>query len=213
MMLSEQARAFLINRRPNDKQVMFFNTHADEWDEINRNDSDKLEYIVGLIDIKPYEAVLDIGTGTGVMIPFYLRRLDTGRVMALDFSERMIKVAMSKNPPSEKLAYRISDVCDLPPTASYDVAVCYSCFPHFPDPVKALGSIAGALKTGGRLVIAHSSSKEHINNVHRCGGEAISNDYLPNMSIMTELFEEQGLETIFSRDDQDYYIIIGKKVI
>ena len=56
MMLSEQARAFLINRRPNDKQVMFFNTHADEWDEINRNDPDKLEYIVGLIDIKPYEA-------------------------------------------------------------------------------------------------------------------------------------------------------------
>ena len=143
------------------------------------------------------------------MIPHYLRRLTSGSVTAVDFSERMIECASAKNPPSERLSYLVSDVCALPPSHGFDLAVCYSCFPHFPDPRKAIRSLAGTLAPGGRLVIAHSDSKEFINHVHTNGGEEISTDYLPDALIMSELFEEQGLETVFSRDDSEYYIVIG----
>lgn len=210
-MLSQRALDFLSGRKPNEKQRVFFDTHADIWDDINRNDPEKLEYIVGLLGLEGDEAVLDVGTGTGVMIPYYLASLKEGRVTAVDYSERMVRRASSKYPPSLRLRYVVSDVCDLPGTGIYDVAVCYSCFPHFPDPLKALGSISGALKEGGRLMIAHSSSKEHINNVHSHGGEEISNDYLPEIDIMSEMLSEKGIETEFARDNQEYYIIIGRK--
>jgi len=106
----------------------------------------------------------------------------------------------------------VEDVCNLSPVRFFDVVVCYSCFPHFPDPRRALKAISGVLKPNGRLMIAHSSSKDFINNVHRCGGEEICNDFLPPAEIMSELYHEQGLETIFSRDDEDYYIVIGKLI-
>ena len=57
--------------------------------------------------------------------------------------------------------------------------------------------MTGALKNGGRLAIAHSSSKEFINQVHRDGGEEISKDFLPNAEIMSELYREQGLKLFF----------------
>jgi hypothetical protein len=41
--------------------------------------------------------------------------------------------------------------------------------------------MSGALKEGGRLVIAHSSSREFINHVHMMGGKEISMDFLPEV--------------------------------
>lgn len=207
--LSKEAEEFLTRRKPNGKQKDFFDQHAAEWDVINHNDANKLEYIADLLSLGGGEKVLDVGTGTGIMIPYYLKRLPAGKVVAVDFSEKMIGRASAKYPPSDRLEYLISDVCGLQPSESFDVAVCYSCFPHFPDPRAALKSLAGSLRHGGKLVIAHSSSKDFINSVHRCGGEEISNDYLPDAEIMSELFCEQGIKTVFSRDDEEYYIVIG----
>jgi len=210
-MLSAKTEKFLSGRRPNEKQQEFFDAHADVWDEINRNDPKKLDYIIGLLELNGDETILDVGTGTGVMIPYYLETLKEGSVTALDYSKRMIEKASSKYPPSAKLRYVVSDVYKLPSMNGFDVAVCYSCFPHFPDPLRALVTISETLKKGGRLMIAHSSSRDHINNVHSHGGEEISNDYLPEIGIMSELFVESGLETEFTRDDDEYYIIIGSK--
>ena len=207
--LSKEAEEFLSHRKPNGKQKDFFDQHAKEWDIINHNDARKLEYIADLLSLGGGEKILDVGTGTGVMIPYYLERLSAGRIVAVDFSEKMIEQASAKYPPSDRLEYMVSDVNSLPPSESFDTAVCYSCFPHFPDPRSALKALAGTLKHGGKLVIAHSSSKDFINNVHRCSGEEISNDYLPNAEIMSELFGEQNITTIFSRDDGEYYIVMG----
>lgn len=211
MSLSAKALDFLSRRQPNGKQKEFFDSHAEEWDEINHNDPSKLEYISDILDIEGNESILDVGTGTGVMIPYYQERLRGGSITALDFSPWMILRASLKYPPSDGLRYVMKDVCDLEPTGSYDLIVCYSCFPHFPDPQRALRAMSGALKQGGRLAIAHSSSKEFINHVHSCGGEEISRDFLPDAGIMGELFAEQGIDTVFSRDDGDYYIVIGRK--
>lgn len=211
MSLSAKALDFLSRRQPNGKQKEFFDSHAEEWDEINHNDPAKLEYIADILGIEAGESILDVGTGTGVMIPYYLERLNGGNITALDFSPWMILRASLKYPSSDGLRYVVKDVCDLEPTESYDLIVCYSCFPHFPDPRRALKAMSGALKEGGRLAIAHSSSKEFINRVHSCGGEEISRDFLPDAGIMSELFAEQGIDTVFSRDDGDYYIVIGNK--
>ena len=51
----------------------FFNRMAPQWDEQVRHDACKLSRIVTALSLQPGERVLDIGTGTGVMLP-YLRQ-------------------------------------------------------------------------------------------------------------------------------------------
>ena len=100
-----------------------------------------MEYIAGLLDIKQDDSILDVGTGTGVMIPSYLERIKDGHITAVDFSANMIRVAESKYPPSDILEYRVADIYGLRDRDAFDLVVCYSCFPHFPDPVKAVGTL------------------------------------------------------------------------
>ena len=80
MSLSAKALDFLSRRQPNGKQKEFFDSHAEEWDEINHNDPSKLEYISDILDIEGNESILDVGTGTGVMIPYYQEHLRGGSI-------------------------------------------------------------------------------------------------------------------------------------
>lgn len=210
-MLSENAKNFLKSRRANPKQKEFFEEHAEIWDEITIHDQKKVSYIFSLLKINENDSVLDVGTGTGVMIPFYLDKIVTGKVTAIDFSEKMIAQSKKKYPEEKRLSYRVLDIYESDYENVFDKVVCYSCFPHFPDPLKAIGVLARAVKKDGFFIIAHSSSKDEINNVHTNGGEEICMDYLPDSAVMKELFRENGLDVVFSRDDEEYFIVIGKK--
>ena len=208
-LLSPKVKDFLSRRKRNPKQMGFFNERAEDWDHISIHDMGKVGYITGLLNIKEDSEVLDVGTGTGVMIPGYLKMIRTGHVVAVDYSENMISVARSKNPESDVLSYEVRDIYSIEDRDRYDRIVCYSCFPHFPDPMEAIHILSHALVRGGTLTIAHSSSKDHINKVHNSGGEEICNDYLPDLDVMEEMFSANDLDVIFTRDDEDYYIVIG----
>jgi demethylmenaquinone methyltransferase/2-methoxy-6-polyprenyl-1,4-benzoquinol methylase len=209
----EKVTAFLQRRRFNPKQRDFFNERASAWDEMTVHDPLKVERIVSLLELKGDEAILDVGTGTGVMIPYYELRLTSGRVTAIDYSERMIERCRDKYPSKEhpKVSFRVLDLYQADYGPEFDVVVCYSCFPHFPDPQGAIMTFAGCLKEGGRLIVAHSSSKEHINTIHEEGGEEICTDFLPEIDIMREMMRRAGLETVTEQDDEEYYIAIAVK--
>lgn len=209
--LSEKSKDFLARRKNNPKQIEFFDTRAEDWDKITVHDMGKVEYIANLLNIEENSVILDVGTGTGVMIPQYLSKIKTGRVVAVDYSENMIGVAKKKNPESDILSYRVMDIYDMKDRNKYDIIVCYSCFPHFPYPLEAIHILSHALKDNGAIMIAHSSSRETINHVHETGGQEICTDYLPELDILEEFFHVNGMEVEFTRDDDEYYIAIGRK--
>jgi SAM-dependent methyltransferase len=197
----------------NPKQKAFFNEKAGIWDEITVHNLEKVQYITELLEIRSNDKILDIGTGTGIMIPFYERYLVNARVVAVDYSEKMIKGARSKYPEKEHplVSFVVSDVYELKYDADFDLAVCYSCFPHFVDKPLAIKILSKSLKKGGRLVVAHSDSAKKINGVHMNGGAEIGNDFLPSMEHLKQMMKESGLAVIFERDDEDYFICIAKK--
>jgi ubiquinone/menaquinone biosynthesis C-methylase UbiE len=198
----------------NPKQRAFFNEKAGIWDKITVHNPKKVQYITELIGIRSNDKILDVGTGTGIMIPFYEKYLVDGRVVAVDYSEKMIEVARSKYPEKEHpmVSYVVSDVYELKYDADFDVVVCYSCFPHFVDQPLALKILSKALKKGGRLVVAHSDSAKTINGVHMNGGVEIGNDFLPSMELLKQMMKESGLAVTFERDDEDYFICIAIKI-
>jgi demethylmenaquinone methyltransferase/2-methoxy-6-polyprenyl-1,4-benzoquinol methylase len=132
----------------NPKKREFFDERAEVWDEISVHDPEKVQYITDLLEIHREDRILDIGTGTGIMVPFYEKYLTTGRVVAVDYSEKMIEVARLKYPEKEhpQVSFRVADVYELKYDAEFDLVVCYSCFPHFPDQPLALKILSKALK-------------------------------------------------------------------
>jgi ubiquinone/menaquinone biosynthesis C-methylase UbiE len=191
----------------------FFNEKAGIWDEITVHDLKKVQYITELLGIHSDDKILDVGTGTGIMIPFYERYLVNGSVVAVDYSKKMIEVARSKYPENEhpKISYVVCDVYDLKYDADFDLVVCYSCFPHLVDQPLAIKILSKALKKGGRLVVAHSDSAKKINGVHMNGGVEVGNDFLPSMELLKHMIKESGLEVTFERDDENYFICIARK--
>ena len=197
----------------NPKKKDFFNEKAGLWDEITVHNLEKVQYITEMLRIHSDDRILDVGTGTGIMIPFYEKNLVDGSVVAVDYSEKMIEVARSKYPEKEhpKISYLVSDVYDLKYDADFDIVVCYSCFPHFVDQPLALKILSKALKKGGRLVVAHSDSAKTINGVHMTGGVEIGNDFLPSMELLKQMMKKSGLEVTFERNDENYFICIARK--
>jgi ubiquinone/menaquinone biosynthesis C-methylase UbiE len=59
--------------------------------------SERLQRVVDELDIRPDDRVLEIGCGHGVAATLVCRRLDGGRLTAIDRSPRMIEAAARRN--------------------------------------------------------------------------------------------------------------------
>jgi Methylase involved in ubiquinone/menaquinone biosynthesis len=191
----------------------FFDRLAAAWDNISVHDLNKVDYITSLLEMKGTERILDVGTGTGIMMPFYEKRLTNGSVLAIDISENMIARCNEKYPACDhpSLEFKVADIYDLDLEKEFNIVMCYSCFPHFKDHQKAVNIFTSSLKSGGKFVIAHSSSRDHINHVHRQGGSDIRDDVLPTLEELTKIMNASGLSVVFERSDSEYHIIIAIK--
>ena len=191
----------------------YFDRLASTWDsELSPGRLKSLEKIVKELDIEPGYHVLDIGSGTGVLLPFLITELsDEGRIIALDFSAEMLVQAQAKNfPPIVRFAQ--ADVLNIPlPDNSVDLAICNSAFPHFEDKGKALKEITRVLKKDGRLVICHTMSREMINQLHQSIGGVVANDLLPDECQLRQLTKQAELEITHFEDRPERYLVIAEK--
>ncbi|MBS4539406.1 class I SAM-dependent methyltransferase [Clostridium sp. D2Q-11] len=195
------------------EQKDFFNKVAKDWDEICKHDMKKVEFILDLIDIDTGSHILDVGTGTGVLIPsLYQQVTNSGYIKAIDVSEKMIEVARQKN-KYENIIFKCGDVLETNEDQnSYDHVICYSMFPHFQSRKReAIVKLSQKLKVGGKLTICHSKSRETINNLHKKAEDTVKEDNLPKMEIIIEYFLEAGLKVVKEIDNEEMFVIIGLK--
>lgn len=194
-------------------QREFFNSVADKWDNMCNHDEIKIKKILDLIGIKENSKILDIGTGTGVLIPFLLDRIGkTGKITAIDISDKMIEIAKKKF-KAENLTFINADVLKHDIERNYyDLAICYSMFPHFEDKKDAIKKINEYLKIKGKLVICHSQSRNEINNLHKNVSEVVSKDVLPEVAVIKKYLNDSNFTMIDAIDDDEMFVIIGQKI-
>ncbi len=190
----------------------FFNEVADKWDQMCNHDEAKLKYIARAAGISQGDCILDVGTGTGAMIPYIHEMIgDEGEITAIDLAEKMLEVAKQKY-PFNNVHFVLGDIYDAAlPKNHFDVIMCYSVFPHFQDKPTVISRMAGLLKPGGRLVIAHSQSRRAINELHAESSDAVNSDDLPEADVIEGFMKEAGLEPVFAEDNDEMFIVIGKK--
>lgn len=126
--------------------------HADAFDaEIRALD----EHFRRATRIAPGERVLDIGCGTGESTRAAAAASSTGRVLGVDVSQPMLDVArrLSRDAGLDVI-YEHADAAHHRFAAGYfDVAISRFGTMFFADPIAAFTNIAGAVRTGGRLVL------------------------------------------------------------
>jgi len=189
----------------------YFNEKADVWDKMfAEKDRTKLESTAKRMDIKNGSIVLDIGTGTGVLLPFIVERVGKGAVYALDVAEKMLRKSKDKEYGSY-VNYVQADIMSAPfITGSFDTVICYSVFPHFSDKSKALKEIFRVLKQDGRLYIAHTSGREAINTIHS-SIPGMKDHLLPDPIQMLELLNRSCFSNVEVEDKQENYFVKALK--
>ena len=190
----------------------YFNQKAAIWDEtVAEKDEVKLELMVERLNIKPGSKMLDVGTGTGVFIPFLLSKVGhRGQIVALDVAEEMLRRARAKG-FNGVVACLNADVANIPlPDETFDAVVCYSSFPHFQDKPKALSEINRVLKSGGYLFICHTSSRDNINEIHSSIPE-VENDLIPDADEMQIMLAKAGFINIRIEDYRENYLCCARK--
>ncbi len=190
----------------------FFNSRAATWDEkATEKDVSRLRAMVDRLDIRPGATVLDVGTGTGVFVPYILEKIGrAGNLVCLDFAEEMLKMTRSKGFEGN-ISYLCAGVEDSRlPDKSFDAGVCYSVFPHLQDKPKALREINRLLRKEGRLFICHTSSRRAINEIHRSLPE-VCDHLFPENEETRSLLSGAGFEDICISDGRDDYLVSARK--
>ena len=187
--------------------IAFFDRLAPDWDaEMIRSD----EIIAAILDKAEVSAgkdVLDVATGTGVLIGDYLAR-GVASVTGIDISPNMARIAQGKY-PQENVKILCGDVERTDFDRLFDCVVVYNAFPHFPDPARLIARLAALLKPGGTLTVAHGMSREKIDARHHGAASRVSNGLMPAEEL-SEIFAAHLTVTAVISDDRMYQVV-GKK--
>ena len=167
--------------------IAFFDRCAPTWDaEMIKNDG-----IIGKIldnaEVGAGMDVLDVACGTGVMFDYYLSR-GVSSVVGIDIAPEMAKIAKEKFADEPRVQVICGDVEEHPFDRKFDRIVVYNAFPHFPYPKRLIKTLAGLLKEGGRMTIAHGMSREAIDNHHSGSASKVSNG-LMSADSLKKLFD------------------------
>lgn len=190
----------------------FFNSVADRWDSGLIEDASKFRRVVEAADLRDNQRILDIGTGTGILLPFITERAGySSEIYAIDFAERMIESLKEK-----RIHCNISPiVMDIHKTSFegnfFDRVIANSCYPHFEDKRKALSEIYRILKEDGLFIISHPTGRTHVNRIHKMAHRLVEKDVLPDTVSLKLFAEGEGLKTLMSVDEPDFFLMVFSK--
>ena len=191
----------------------FFNKLAPTWDDNDKlSTPERVNKILDFLDINSGQKILDLGTGTGVLLPYLAKRIgEEGSITAVDYSEGMLERARTK----------FSDLCPSPEflnldletetiPGEYDRIIFYCVYPHLHTPVDTIKWLMKVnLRDKGIITIAFPCSENFINSIHR--EKHSESDVLPSAPELTKYLRSQGLNAETASATEDAYVINIRK--
>jgi ubiquinone/menaquinone biosynthesis C-methylase UbiE len=178
-------------------KLRFFEDRAPRWDTDHRSPSEdaRITLIRPHFGLREGDLVLDIGCGTGKIVPFLLEAVgESGRVLEVDFSLKMLAAGRAKQVGTNVHFLQADAQAPALRDRALDGIVCFALFPHIDDKHAALRGFARNLKPGRPLVIGHTMGRAELNAFFRKVGDPLDKDNLPENEDMLSLLSEAGFE-------------------
>ncbi len=192
----------------NQSEIDFFDALAPSWDENEiRSTPERIKHILSELPISNGMYVLDLGTGTGVLLP-YLSDIvgPEGHITAIDLSEGMLAIARKKYGHLSNVEFLKLDFEEEQIPGKYDIAMLYSVYPHLHAPADTIEWLFKMnMKPDGVVVIAFPSDENFINNIHH--ERKAEHDHLPPAHVLAEMISKWGYITEVVAESRDEYIV------
>ena len=166
----------------------------------------RLEKIAASAKITRGEIILDVGSGTGILVPL-IKKYEPGRVYACDLSAAMLKRLKKHYPYVDTF---VADVRDLSlPDLTIDVVFINACYPNIVDKSGAFANINRMIKPAGRMVISHPMGKSFISALKERVPFPL--DDFPERPQAEILLRPYGFDIVRFIDKPDLYILVATK--
>lgn len=191
----------------------YFDDLSARWDSFT--DGVRVQQTLAAV-LAPYaigagEHIVDLGCGTGNLSHVLAGILGPeGRVTAVDLAPAMIAMAAGRL-PDPRVRWTVADAAVLPlGGGSVDRVICFSAWPHFPDPGAVAREQGRILRKGGMLHIIHIDGREKINGIHTGVGGPIGEDLLPPAAELTALLAASGFLPVETVDTPTAYRVSAR---
>ena len=98
-------------------KVSFFNEIAEHWDQrfYTPELKERLTQLVSIFNLRPASRLLDVGGGTGGIVPFLLEVIGPeGRILSIDFAEKMVEIGKKRFASEPRVTFSQASVQSLP---------------------------------------------------------------------------------------------------
>ena len=164
---------------------------------------ERLERIVGSAEIGAADSVLDIGTGTGILIPL-VQEYSPARIYANDLSEAMLAFVKTHFPSVITVQGDVADL-DLA-DGSLGVAFINACYPNIIDKHKAFTNLRRMFRPGGRLIISHPLGRSFVEILKKNLPFPLD-DFPAEEAEAAELFAPYGFRVTLFIDENEFYLL------
>lgn len=199
----------------------FFDSIAGTWDSTRNPNPKILQLLLDKANLAPMGNILDVGCGTGVLIP-YLQSIATqdeedleaaGKITAIDSSSRMLHIAKEKYSHWANIKFVAEDVMSASlPESYFESITCLNVFPHLKDcHHEFLNRCRSLLTPGGKIVIMHDISRRAVNGVH-ASSDQVADHLLPPVSVTGDMIKAAGLQVCMAKETAEYYIAVGRRI-
>lgn len=192
----------------NQSEIDFFDRLAPTWDANEvRSTPERIRHILSLLPLGEGIDVLDLGTGTGVLVPYLSEAVGPGGgVVAVDLSEGMLSQAIRKYGDLPNVQFLKIDFEEEQIPGKYDLVMMYCVYPHLHTPSDTFEWLFKMnIKPGGCIVVAFPSDEVFINNIHH--ERKSESDHLPPARTLAHMIESWGYSTEVLAASEDEYVV------
>ncbi len=203
------------NKQPTDEEIQrinrlqrdFFSELIHVFDPpLPEGVPERLKKIVASARIAKGDVVLDVGTGTGILVPL-IKKYEPDTIFACDLSDVMLAHLQKQYPYAKTIA---ADIRDLAlPDGSIDVVFMNACYPNIVDKGSSFANTSRIMKPGGRMVISHPLGKSFVGLLKQKSPFPL--DDFPEESEAEGLLEPYGFDITDFVDEEKLYILVATK--
>jgi len=200
-MLAEEAKAVAEHQRRR------FNELVEVFDRPQPPEvMARLREIVASAELRSGAVVLDVGTGTGVLIPL-IQSYRPSAVLACDVAEKMLQRVQHKYPTVRTFH---TDIVSLAlASTSLDAIFMNGMYGNVADKLAACGNAARMLRSGGRLVISHPEGRAFVDQLRATSDLFIESP--PTRKEFEAILEPLDLEVLAYWDEPKLYLMVARK--